>query len=715
MASWCDWDNTANSGWDYKTDPVTSGHCNATNIWGYGVKTPPTYDRTSAVFVCFQELARDWRTPSTGTSWERNINKIPVNWWVTYSSPLIFISKGNTQVALSAVGNPYDSMFRATKNNSTTSAYTLGTYISLSDGDVLGFRGDTTHLGKDNSNYYQFITSGDGTLTLSGSLDSLVNYNSILDDYTFRRLFASCKNITDASKLVIPSTSISEGCYKATFYDCTALTAIPELPCLSTAPSCYYGMFQDCYNLSSIVSTWTTYWQTGDEEDPDWIQQNHTSVSPVLRTLPATTLANTCYGYMFQGCSALTIPPSLPATTLADNCYRSMFYNCTNLSTAPTLPATTLTPSCYMYMFRSCSKLSSAPYLPAETLKNNSYSWMFANCTSLNSVSAEFSSWGTSGTQYTNGWLTNVSPTGEFHKYRTLSTVVGVSNIPSGWTVGLLPFTVRAYGNVGVSYNSTKPYMYYKLNGGNWTQYPGNTTVNLKSGDSLKIRGDYGKSLKFTMTNSGNVWLKGDIFSMNYSDNYGLEQAYYKTFAGCTNIINAFYLDFSRKDLRTAYEQAGGGYLYVNNPYVFGGMFSGCTNLVRAPYSLPATGLATGCYGGMFKGCTSLTSAPLLPATTLTASCYENMFNGCTSLSTGPYLPATTLTNYCYIHMFRNCTSLNKLSTNFRSWASGVGATSGWVMGVPTGNVGTFYKYSSLTTTRGDNYIPSGWTVTTKS
>ena len=38
--------------------------------------------------------------------------------------------------------------------------------------------------------------------------------------------------------------------------------------------------------------------------------------------LPATTLANYCYRYMFYNCSSLTTAPELPATTLADSCYQ---------------------------------------------------------------------------------------------------------------------------------------------------------------------------------------------------------------------------------------------------------------------------------------------------------------------------------------------------------------------------------------------------------
>ena len=49
--------------------------------------------------------------------------------------------------------------------------------------------------------------------------------------------------------------------------------------------------------------------------------------------LPATTLANSCYYYMFIGCTSLTQAPELPATTLADSCYSNMFYNCPLFST----------------------------------------------------------------------------------------------------------------------------------------------------------------------------------------------------------------------------------------------------------------------------------------------------------------------------------------------------------------------------------------------
>ena len=48
--------------------------------------------------------------------------------------------------------------------------------------------------------------------------------------------------------------------------------------------------------------------------------------------LPATTLTNMCYQYMFAGCQGLTRAPELPATGMTVACYASMFQDCTSLN-----------------------------------------------------------------------------------------------------------------------------------------------------------------------------------------------------------------------------------------------------------------------------------------------------------------------------------------------------------------------------------------------
>ena len=53
---------------------------------------------------------------------------------------------------------------------------------------------------------------------------------------------------------------------------------------------------------------------------------------------------------MFKNCSSLTQAPALPATTLADSCYGSMFSGCTSLTQAPAIKTYTPNLKAFAYM-----------------------------------------------------------------------------------------------------------------------------------------------------------------------------------------------------------------------------------------------------------------------------------------------------------------------------------------------------------------------------
>ena len=148
--------------------------------------------------------------------------------------------------------------------------------------------------------------------------------------------------------------------------------------------------------------------------------------------LEQTTLASSCYRFMFTDCTGLTSAPELPATTLADSCYRNMFDGCTGLTSAPELPATTLANYCYDSMFYGCTGLTSAPELPATTLNTYCYRFMFTDCTNLSLIKVRFTAWGRSQTA---SWVSGVSRTGTFYKPTALPEKHGTSRIPPGWTV----------------------------------------------------------------------------------------------------------------------------------------------------------------------------------------------------------------------------------------------------------------------------------------
>lgn len=127
---------------------------------------------------------------------------------------------------------------------------------------------------------------------------------------------------------------------------------------------------------------------------------------------------------------------------------------------------------------------------------------------------------------------------------------------------------------------------------------------------------------------------------------------------------------------------------------------------------LPATELANFFYNQMFKGCTNLTVAPELPTGEddngdLKEGCYQGMFQNCTSLEYSPVLPAKKLFDDCYNSMFSGCTSLSYV-TCFAN--DGIGAnTSGWMSNVA--EEGTFFKAAGVSWPRGENGIPTRWTI----
>ncbi len=178
-----------------------------------------------------------------------------------------------------------------------------------------------------------------------------------------------------------------------------------SLPAITLADDCYYYMFNGCTNLVYAP-----------------------------KVLPTTTLAFGCYSGMFYGCTSLATAPELPATALTENCYTDMFAACSSLVTAPELPATTLTQGCYNGMFYGCSSLVTAPELPATTLTQGCYNGMFSGCTKLNYIKCLATN--ISASYCLKNWVTNVASSGTFVKAVDMEDwTTGTDGIPTGWAV----------------------------------------------------------------------------------------------------------------------------------------------------------------------------------------------------------------------------------------------------------------------------------------
>lgn len=149
-----------------------------------------------------------------------------------------------------------------------------------------------------------------------------------------------------------------------------------------------------------------------------------------------TTLKSaSCFSYLLYNSNVVSAKNLiLPATTLTNNCYIYMFSSCTMLKEAPELPATTLTGGCYMNMFYGCTILTTAPTLKAAKLEISCYQNMFRNCTMLNYITMLATNISASNCLYY--WVENVASSGMIYidKSMTSSLPSGVSGVPSGWT-----------------------------------------------------------------------------------------------------------------------------------------------------------------------------------------------------------------------------------------------------------------------------------------
>ena len=119
-----------------------------------------------------------------------------------------------------------------------------------------------------------------------------------------------------------------------------------------------------------------------------------------------------------------------------DFAFYKLFHSCANIVNVSSsfLPATTLAHSCYRYMFYNCTSLITAPSLPATKLEGYCYNYMFYGCTKLNSIQMLATNLSASGSL--NNWVNGVASSGTFVKSPNMTTLpAGIHGIPSGWRV----------------------------------------------------------------------------------------------------------------------------------------------------------------------------------------------------------------------------------------------------------------------------------------
>ena len=519
--------------------------------------------------------------------------------------------------------------------------------ITVAANDVVQFRGD-------NESYLEFGSSGEQPTRFTATNPVYV-YGNVMS-LVHKDDFATNSTLTEEFALAYLFAAPTNDIYR--FYDTNTTirnhsTKNLVLPATSVPDTGYGYMFAGCQGLTRAPELPATTLAMGCYHQM-FAECTGLTTAPAL---PATALSDMCYSNMFDGCSSLTTAPALPATTLAAGCYFGMFTNCSSLVNAPMLPATTLAEDCYHRMFEGCTSLQKAPTLPAPTLFGQVYGGMFDGCTSLNYVKCLATtivdtSHGDDAT--TTAWLAGVAATGTFVKADeadwSVKTLTGaeLNGIPSGWTVMNTSEEFDPY---------TEPLTFESLS------------------SSLMI------NFYTKMNISGLQYRKYDASNDTWSDWQTISNGSVNNYVFVSGVGSK--IQFKRENntpLATDYNTysyfknvSGNCYVYgnvmslynfetvLNDNYACYGLFDGNTGIRNHPTKdlvLGATTLSTCCYMRMFRKCTGLTRIPELPATTLAKNCYYEMFKGCTALNTTPVLPATTLAESCYYGMFRECTSL---------------------------------------------------------
>lgn len=175
----------------------------------------------------------------------------------------------------------------------------------------------------------------------------------------------------------------------------------------------------------------------------------------------------------------------------------------------------------------------------------------------------------------------------------------------------------------------------YSFNNSTWQTWTpdssGNRTMSLPASTSMFIRGNNPNGL----ATSGD-----DFYSFSCDKNYGI--------AGDIRSLVSHYEVDTLPD------------------YCFRGLFKNSTTLSAADYSrIESTNLGRYCYSQIFYGCTNLLRAPhSLPASIVSERAYDYMFYGCTSLEVMPIIAATTFGNNACRNMFNNCSALTQQWTS---------------------------------------------------
>jgi hypothetical protein len=166
------------------------------------------------------------------------------------------LTAGNIQVNMSGT---LSTGMKYSVNGGAKNLITNTTTIDVAAGDKVQFYGNGTST-QAYGDSPEVKLLGTAQTKVYGNIMSLLDEDNFAtltalpnQSYVFYGLFKNNANLTDASGLLLPATTLAGSCYYQMFQDCNSLTAAPVLPATTLADNCYQSMFQNCTHLNSVT------------------------------------------------------------------------------------------------------------------------------------------------------------------------------------------------------------------------------------------------------------------------------------------------------------------------------------------------------------------------------------------------------------------------------------------------------------------------------
>ena len=194
-------------------------------------------------------------------SWMPDTYGIPAGWAVTVyeTTPLTLevMNNGVLNLSITKLGNP-GTVYYSLNGGKPEVIYDMAS-INVRAEDKITLYRDLGSTELDLNNY--FSISCNIPCKVYGNVMSLIKaegFEELIEvpKYAFYRLFDTTNTTirSDASKdLVLPATTLGEGCYRYMFRNCNDLTKAPDLPALKLSNYCYADMFRGCGKLDSLT------------------------------------------------------------------------------------------------------------------------------------------------------------------------------------------------------------------------------------------------------------------------------------------------------------------------------------------------------------------------------------------------------------------------------------------------------------------------------